>query len=173
MKLNQRERYAVFATGFIILIFILGNFVISPYFSQMARMENTIQVQSKALEEMRVSKAQYNDLQKTIAQSKMRLTQREKGFTLFSFLDDLAGKVQIKGHIAYMKPSRISQKNGKYKLSRVEMKLQDITMNQLVPFLYMIETSHNGVYINRISISKTETVEGFINAVLQLVTYES
>ena len=71
-----------------------------------------------------------------------------------------------------MKPSKKAQKNSPYKLSRVEMKLDAITLEQLTNFLYGVETSQNMVDIKKISISKKDKKQGLITAVLQVETME-
>jgi len=87
-------------------------------------------------------------------------------------LDQLAGEAGIKDHIAYMKPSKSRPKNSPYNLSMVELKLQGISIKQLTPYLYMVETSKNMVFIRRISITKTGK-EGMIDAILQVETFEA
>jgi len=72
-----------------------------------------------------------------------------------------------------MKPSKSEQKDSQFKLSAVEMKIQGINMKQLTPYLYMVETSKNSVFVRRVSITKKgEGEEGFIDVVLQVETYE-
>ncbi|KKK54471.1 hypothetical protein LCGC14_3084410, partial [marine sediment metagenome] len=93
-------------------------------------------------------------------------------YTLFSFLDRLAGEAGIKDRIAYMKPSTSTTTNGRYKISSVEMKLESISLEELVTYLYKTETSKNLVNIKRISISKTGTEREFLNAILHVETFE-
>ena len=71
-----------------------------------------------------------------------------------------------------MKPTRKVEKNSPYKLSRVEMKLEAITLEQLTNYLYGIETSKNKVDIKKISISKKDKKQGLITAILQIETIE-
>jgi general secretion pathway protein M len=91
---------------------------------------------------------------------------------LFSFLDRLAGESGIKDQISYMKPSKTVQKNSPYKISRVEMKLDAITLEQLTNYLHGVETSKNMVDIKKISISKKDKKQGLLTAVLQVETVE-
>ena len=99
------------------------------------------------------------------------LRQRERGFTLFAFLDRLAGETGLKDKIIYMKPSTTRQKLQKYKTSVVEMKLQGINLKDLTAYLYRVETSKNIVFIKRLSISKTDQGQGLINAVMTVETF--
>jgi len=121
---------------------------------------------------MTALKSEYNTIKKRTELSKLRFEKREKGFTLFSFLDKLTGKAGIKNHVIYMKPSTSVQKNSPFKISQVEMKLQGLTLKQLTSYLHMVETSKNLANIKRLSISKTGKQEGFIDAVLQVETAE-
>ena len=52
------------------------------------------------------------------------------------------------------------------------MKLQDITMSQLLAYLHGIETSTDMISIKRLSISKGEQKADLINTVLQVETLE-
>jgi general secretion pathway protein M len=174
MKLNRREKYAVIAAGFFICLFIVMKLLVFPFMEKKERLEKSLQAKTKMLTEMLVLQSEYNDLKKNAELSKIRFAQRPPGFTLFSFLDRLAGEVGIKQNISYMKPSKSDQKDSQFKLSAVEMKIQGINMKQLTPYLYMIETSKNSVFIRRISITKKgEGEEGFIDVVLQVETYEA
>ena len=71
-----------------------------------------------------------------------------------------------------MKPTKKVEKGSPYKLSRVEMKLDAITLEQLTNYLYKVETSKNMVDIKKISISKKDKKHGLITAVLQVETVE-
>jgi len=71
-----------------------------------------------------------------------------------------------------MKPTKKVQKNSPYKLSRVEMKLDAITLEQLTTYLYEVETSKNMVEIKKLVISKKDKKQALITAVMQVETME-
>ena len=171
-KLNKRERYGIMVAAGVVGIFIIAIFIVQPLISKTDRLRKNLQNKALELEQMRQLQSEYASLTQTTKISKSKFLGRQKGFTLFSFLDRLAGDAGIKDRISYMKPSKKVQKNSPYKISRVEMKLQSITKAQLVPFLHRVETSRNQVTINRISISKTKKPEGYITVVLQVETIE-
>jgi general secretion pathway protein M len=72
-----------------------------------------------------------------------------------------------------MKPTKTIQKNSNYKISRVEMKLDNITLEQLAKYLYSVETSKNMVMVKKVSISKKEKKQGLVNVILQVETMEA
>ena len=91
---------------------------------------------------------------------------------MYAFLNTLAGQTGIKDRISYMKPTTSAEKDSPYKISRVEMKLEDITLEQLTAYLYGVETSKNMVDVKKLSISKKDKTQGLITAVLQVETVE-
>ena len=171
-NLNKREKYAVYAASGLIAFFILIQVIISPIINKRERMTRTLQAKTKILEEMRILQSEYGMIGEKARLSKKRFKARKKDFTLFSFLDRLADKSEIKNHITYMKPSTSAREKSGYKVSKVEMKLQGITLKQLTSYLHGVETSKNIVSIKRISIVKTGIKEAYVNAVLQIETVE-
>ncbi len=171
-KLTKREKYSIYALSSVILLFIVIQFFVFPSIDKRKRLKRALQVKADALENMIALKSEYGEIEKRKQLSRVRFENREKGFTLFSFLDRLTGEARIKERVTYMKPSTTAQKNSAYKISQVEMKLQGLTLQQLTTYLHMVETSKNMVYLKRLSISKTGKPEGFIDAVLQVETVE-
>ena len=171
-KLTKREKYTIYALSGVIFLFILIQFIVFPSIDKRKRLKRTLQVKEDALLEMIALKSEYDAIEKRTNLAKVSFENREKGFTLFSFLDRLTGKARIKEYVTYMKPSTTVQKNNSYKISQVEMKLQGLTLQQLTTYLHMVETSKNMVYVKRLSISKTGKQEGFVDAVFQVETVE-
>ncbi len=171
-NLNKRERYGILLAAGVIGIFIIAVFIVEPFLSRSANMKNSRQTKADMLVEMQKLQSEYTALTQQAKVSKSRFQRRQKGFTLFSFLDRLAGESGIKDRISYMKPTKKVQKNSPYKISRVEMKLESITLEQLTNYLYGVETSKNMVDIKKISISKKDKNQGLLTAVLQVETVE-
>lgn len=171
-NLNKHQKYAVYAASGLIALFILIQVIISPIISKSERLTRTLQAKTKTLEEMRILQSEYAIIREKAVTYKKRFEARNKDFTLFSFLDRLADKSGIKNHITYMKPSTSAREKSGYKVSKVEMKLQGITLKQLTSYLHGVETSKNIVSIKRISIVKTGIKEGYVNVVLQIETVE-
>ncbi len=171
-NLNKREKYVVYAVSGLIALFILIKVIISPIIDKRERMNRALQAQTKTLEEMRRLQSEYGIIKEKARLYKKRFKTRNKNFTLYSFLDRLAVQSGMKNHIAYMRPTTSDREKSGYKISKVEMKLQSVTLNQLTSYLHGVETSKNIVSIKRISIVKTGIKEGYVDAVLQVETVE-
>ena len=168
-RLSKRERYAVSGALLTFAGFLLIQFAIFPALEEKARLKRAVQFKTEALRDMKRLKAEYDALTKNAEQQKRRYAGRPKGFTLFAFLDKLARETGIKDRIAYMKPSGSVQKDGP-KISVVEMKLQAITLEQLIKYLYGMETSDNMVTLKRASLLKKGKDQPAIDAILQVET---
>ena len=171
-KLNKRERYVIMIGVGVAVIFLVFQFIVEPLFNRAAQKKKTLQTKAVMLQQMRQWQVEYEALTQTANVSKSRFSKRQKGFTLYSFLQQLAGKAGVKDRITYMKPTKKVQKNNPYKLSRVEMKLDAITLEQLTTYLYEVETSKNMVEIKKIAISKKDKKQALITAVMQVETFE-
>jgi general secretion pathway protein M len=172
-KLNRREKYIIYGAGCLLGLLIIIQLAIRPFFGNRRQLQRSLQSKKMELEEMQRLQTEYQLLKEKLQLSEVRFSKREKGFTLFSFLDQLAGQAGIKDRISYMKPSKAVQKNSNYIISRVEMKLDDITLQQLTAYLYGVETSKNMVLVKKLSISKTEKKQGLIGVILQVETVEA
>ena len=171
-KLSKREKMAIgIGIGFV-GIFVLLQVAVFPFMDARERLQRRLVSHTRSYDEIRQLRLKYLALQDQADTSKTKFSRRQRGFTLFSFLDKLAGQVGIKERITYMKPSSTKQKDTPYSLSLVEMKLNGITMEQITKFLYQIETSQNMIHVRRLSLSKKEEKEGLLNVILQVETFE-
>ncbi len=171
-NLQRREKMAVMLAGAALVIFLILELIIFPIIDRRTRLHSLINSQKLTLAEMQSKQEQYNALTRNTRDMENRLKRRAKNFTLFSLIDQLAGKNGIKTNIASMKPNTANLKNSPYGLSTVEMKIQALTMDQLAPFLHGIENNNNMVWIKRLSISKGGKNDSLLDVVLQVATLQ-
>lgn len=171
-NLQRREKMALTVAGVVLGIFIIAQLIIMPPLNRRARLSEQIITQTQALQEMRLRAAEFRALTKSTFSSEAHLKNRARGFTLFSFLDTLAGQSGIKQNIIYMRPSTSNLKGSPYTLSMVELRIDALTMQQLVSFLHGVEASPDMIWIRRISLTRGEKEEDLINAILQVETFQ-
>ena len=171
MRLARREKHLVSVAACCIAIFLVFQFLIFPFFENRRRIQRGVRAKERGLEEIIKLRADYQAYQKGSQGIQQAIAKRKKGFTLFSFLEKAAGEAEVKARIKYMKPS-ISSGTGPYKESMVEMKLEAITLPQLVGYLYRIESPDDLVNIKRISISENKKEQGYLDAILQVITFQ-
>ena len=171
MKLAKREKYFIGVGGAALGIFFIFQLIIVPLFDSRQRLLRGAEAKEAALSEMLRMKAEYENYQSGSQGIEKYLANRVNGFTLFSFLEQAAGAAEVKEHIKYMKPST-SKGSGPYKESMVEIKLETITMKQLVGYLHHVESPENVVSVKRISIKGNKNEPGYLDVVLQVLTLE-
>jgi len=166
--LSQRERYAVYLGAAFIGCFLFFEAVVMPVASKKAALEAQLSGKQRDLAKMQVLQREYESLARAMSTADTYLQKRPAGFTLFSFLDTLAGRAGVKGNIAYMRPSETVGEKDKPAVSVVEMKLDGVSLEGLVSYLYMIETSGMGVFVTRLSIASHGKNKGIIEAVMRV-----
>ncbi len=171
MRLARREKYLVSLAGCIIALLILFHFLILPFFEKKDSLEQGSKAKEIALKEVLLMSAEYQAHKKNFQGLQKLLAKRNKGVTLFSFLEKEADEAAVKGHIKYMKPS-VSQGTGQYKESMVEIKLEGITLKQLTGYLYRIESPEDVISIKRISIKENKKESGYLDSILQVMTLQ-
>ena len=169
IRINPREKRTIIAGGCLIAALLVYVFVVSPYMTAMERLDRRIAKKTEELAEVLALQGEYFRLREgtKILEEMVRST---PGFSLLSFLENLATKNRIKKQIAYMKPLT-TPGNDRYRESSVEMKLDSLTLKQLVDYLYQIEQSPQPIRIKRLNIAKKRG-KAYLDVTLQASTFE-
>ena len=168
--LSRRERIFVKSALVFVIIFLLVRFVIIPFSGQQARLNQSLDGEKEKLAEMLSIQKEVASVSRKMNDAMSGLDRRGTNFTLFSFLDRLAGEAGVKDSITYMKPTTEDSEAGNSRLSLVEMKLEAVSLENLVTYVYKIETSSGMVFVKRLSLSRHERDTGGVDAVMQVVT---
>jgi general secretion pathway protein M len=134
------------------------------------QLERRLVGQHRNMTEMLQLQAEAAELRQMLGRANSALQRRDANFTLYRFLDRLAGEAGVKEKISYMKPSSQTHKDGGTVTSTVEMKLQALTLDQLVAYLSKVEGGPNMVWVRRLAITKKDRQQKTIDAVLQVET---
>jgi general secretion pathway protein M len=172
-SMSTRERYAVGFAAVFVFVFFVDQLMISPFLDSKEKKRKLFREKAAQVQEMRSMQADYMAMTAKSESFRRMAAGKAEGFTLFSFLEQIAGQTGIKESISYMKPSKTVQKDTNVTLSLVEIKFQNIDMKKLMDFLYQVETSPNAVYVSGISLTKTGKDQNLLTAILQIETVES
>ena len=170
MQLAKREKYLISLAVVIIVLALVIQLAIMPFVEKREQYNNNVAVKQKNLQEMMSLRQEYLALEQGSDILAQRLASRPQSFTLFSFLEKAAGDAGVKENIKYMKPSASTGK-GPFKESLVEMKLERITLGQMVGYLKLIESPGMLVSIKRISIQSNKKETQYLDAILQVLTF--
>ena len=155
--------------AFAIAAFCILQFVVFPMLEDRKRLRRGILAKEAGLREMVRLSGEYAALKQRSQVAENVIKRRAPGFTLFSFLEKAAGKAGVKRNIKYMKPSS-SKGDGRWAEAMVEMKLDGISLERLMGYLYLIELSKMAVSIKRCAVTENKGQKGALDVVLQVVT---
>ena len=170
-SLDKREQRVLFGGILFVVCFLLFQFVVVPFFESRTKIEKSIERKRSELVNIAKLQKEYEVIRSEAGGVKVKLSQRAPDFTLFTFLDKQATASKVKNRIKYMKPST-SEGNDNLNQSVVEMKLQRVTLKSLVLFIRLVESVDNVVSIRRISIQQSGREPGYLDVILQIMTFE-
>lgn len=170
-SLDAREKRVLLGGCVFILCFAVLQLVILPFWNSRANIETSIERKRGELIKIKQLQKEYQQLKEQEGGIQARIKQRPTGFTLFTFLDKQAAKAQVKKQIKYMKPS-IQEGDDNLNESMVEIKLQRTTLKDIVAFILLVESEENVVSIRRISIQENGKEQGYLDVILQIITFE-
>lgn len=170
-NLESRERLILIGGVAFLICFMLFRFTIVPFISTKNRLEQSTERKKEELVTIKELQQEYLTLKKEEGNIQAMITSRGPQFSLFTFLDQQAERVQVKKQIKYMKPSTIEGEDTLNE-TMVEMKFQLISLEALVGFLRLVESEKNVVFVKRISIQESGTEPGLLDVILQIVTFE-
>ncbi|MDJ0623111.1 MAG: type II secretion system protein GspM [Desulfocapsaceae bacterium] len=170
-RLEPRERLIVTIGGCVFLVFLILQFIVAPYLEATQQLDRSLASRKGDIVELQLLQQEYQQLQVQAGGIREKLEKRSADFSLFTFLDSQATATAIKNYISYMKPSTTEGGETELIESMVEMKIQEIPLEQLVNFLKAIESPENVVSIKRVSLQQSGQQSNALDAILQIITF--
>ena len=171
-RISRRDQIALTIGGACVLLFLLLRFGLFPLLDSRDRLKKGLATREKAVVEMRDLQNRYRELHGKANALQEQLAGRQAGFSLFAFLEQMAAQSEVKKNIAYMKPSESTGDEGLFKEVLVEIKLQDVSLKQLVDFLKLIEAPDKIVALKRISVQEGKKEKGTLDVIMQVVSLD-
>jgi hypothetical protein len=169
-RLSRRERWVV--GGGALLIFLLFGylFILSPMLDRLKLFDQLIPRKEREMTEL-------NDLAATYAALSSRLSEVEgrirpsADFSILSFVEETAGRTQVRGNIAYIRPLAF-QTHEKIREVPVEVKVENLTLSRLVGFLSAVEQGPALLRVRRLSLKTRFADPQFMDATFVVSSYE-
>jgi len=170
-RLEKREKFVLLFGVCLVAGFIILQTMILPYLEARTSMMRSLSKNENELVEIQLLKQEYLELKSRQGDIEKRLAERTPGFSLFSFIEEQAAVTNVKERVTYMKPTANEIDEG-FNESIVEMKMEQLTLDQLVSFLSKIESEEKIVSIQRISIQENGQVQGLLDTVMSIKTFQ-
>jgi general secretion pathway protein M len=132
------------------VLFLFFKVAIDPLFKHSADLDRQIVSARRQLAELRTMQQEYQR-QKSVVDTINTQLKKQQNFAIFSRLEEFAGQTGIRNKILYMKPT-VSTPSEVYNEESVEIKMEGVTLDQLVRYLHQVENSPQLLKIKRLEI---------------------
>ena len=170
-RLPKRQQLAIACGGGLVLVILLIQLLILPFMEAKSTVNQSIRKNEKTLTEMLLLAKDYRLLKRQAEKVQQVLARRVPNFSLFSYLEKIAGDAGVKSSIKSMNAAKGST-SGPYEELLVDIRLEKITLKQLTDFLYLLESPQELIGVKRIALAKMPASPEYLSAQVQAVTYQ-
>jgi type II secretory pathway component PulM len=135
VKLESRDKKVLFIGGAAAAVILLYAFVWSPLTADLSRKRDLIPRKERDLVDMRAMRDQYGELQKRLQQAQADAVRRGP---LLTEIENVTKRANQSSKIVSLKPQAGAQTDT-FKESIVEIKLENITLYDVVNYVYLLE----------------------------------
>ena len=169
IDLKNKERKLIAVCAALVFAALVHGLIVSPILKKRSELDNKTSAALDQLYELKLLQREYDQI---LAENKIinqRLSKRPRDFALFSFLDQTANKLNLKKNLTSLKPSR---KNIDNSLAEdiVEVKLEGISLENLVNYLYEIESAGAAIAVASIRIQPESRLGGGLNVSMMVTS---
>ncbi len=171
--ITSRERLYLIIGG-ITLVGLLLYGVYSTaalYLDRMKGLDRLIHQKEEALTTLDQIRREYVQIKNQTGSLDERIQKDQGRFSLLSFLESLAGTADVRSRIAYMRPQTMAMVD-QYRETSVEMKIENVTLDQAVRFLSSIEQAPHVLKIKNLHFRTRYANPQFLDVTFLVSTYE-
>ncbi len=172
-RLGNREKVILSIGVAIVLGILVHALVIAPVMNNRSSRQTKLRNMQNDLVSIMELAEQYEQGKQSTNGDWDKLVSR-KNFSLENYLGQLARQAKVMGNTKYIKSSKKPIANSSFAQSIADIKLDDVTLEELVHYLHKIETSPNFLSVRRITITRSQKPDDFgVSAVFQVTTIEA
>ena len=172
MNLTQREKQTIAAGAVLFGLIIVFQVFIRPAISRIRTLRRVVSDKQKLLGELRAKSEQYEAVSIELEKIQSEMERKPEERKILSFVERIQKDSGLMQKVVYMKPSTMTVKDV-YEQKTIEIKLQSITLDQLIQFLLKIESSELTIGIRTLEIKRGLRDSGLLDTTIQLVSLSS
>lgn len=171
IRLSTREKWMLGGGAVIAASLILYFALVDPTLQRMAQLDSLIPRKERDLRDLLLLKQEFQGVSKEIVDIERRLP-AQSSFSPLSFLEENAAKNRIKGNIAFIRPLAAQEHQSQYREVPVEVKVEKVTLSQIIPYLTALENSPHRLRIKRLSIKTRFSNPDLMDVTFMVLSYE-
>lgn len=167
IRLTQREK--LLAGGIVISIAAWSLFTagIKPALARIETLNRVIYEKQQELDKVRARSKEYIFLRNSFDNLRTKVSSQQKTFELLPFLDSLIGECGLEENVATM-TQQVLPIDENYSETIVEVRLESLSLNQLVDFLLKIESSHVLARTKSLHIQSNAKSKNLLDSVVEI-----
>ena len=140
IRLTRKEKLLAIALTVFVVGWVLFAFAVNPAIERTKTLSRVISEKQDELQKIRDISTEYITLRNSLDNLRTKVALQEKGFELLPFLESLIREHGIAKKMTTMK-QRVLIHGPQHSETIVEVKLENLTLKQLVDFLLKVESS--------------------------------
>ena len=171
MRLKRRERSLIIGLAIFIAASVSFVFCIRPAAARIETLSRVIPKKERALEELRTKSVEYLALRAGLDHLDNEAAGGEEGLELLAFLESIIAELHLTRKVTTMKPEMVRLDSG-YREVIVEIKLENVTLEQLVDFLLKTKSSERLLRTKSLHAKKNAAGPGLLDTTVQVSALE-
>jgi len=167
IRLTRREKLLIIVSAVFITVWAIYAFAVKPVVARMETLERIIPQKQRELVMLRAKCEEYAMLHGSLDGLQARVASQKEGFELLPFLESLIHQCGLAENVVMMKPHTVLLESN-YRETIVEIKLENLTLSQLVDFLGKVESSNVLVKTRTLHIKRNLTNRDLLDATLEV-----
>ena len=140
ISITKKEKQLI-AAGVVFVVLVIGfQLFVAPAIKSVKSLESILSAKQKQLAEMRSRSRQYINLSEKLKKVRSKIVGKQAGEQILSVIEQMQSDCGLTPNVVDMKPVTTVVKQ-KYEETSIEIKLQAVTLGQLIRFLSKVESS--------------------------------
>ena len=167
MRLTQREKLMTVTSVIFILTWALFTFALKPAMIRAETLSRVVPQKQNELHKIRIKSKEYIFLQKNLHDLQMQLAAQERNFELLPYLESLIRQGGLEKRVVSMKHQELPLDEN-YSENIVQMRLEAVTIKEIIDLLQKIKTSNVLTTIKSLYIKKNQMNANLLDSIIEI-----
>ena len=151
------------------MLLVVFQIFVRPAIGRVRTLRRVISEKRQVLSELLAKSQEYNTVSSELEKIRSEMEQRPEERKILSFIEGIQKECGLMQKVVYMKPSA-NIVNDVYEETTIEIKFQNITWDELIQFLFKIESSELTLGIKTLNIKRGVQDSNLLDTIVQLVS---
>lgn len=169
MNLTKREKQIIAAGAVLLMLIVAFHFFVRPAIRRVRTLRRVLSDKRQVLGELRAKSQEYNAISRELEKIRLEMGRQPEERKILSYVERVQKDCGLMQKALSMKPSTMMV-NDVYEETTIEIKLQSITLEQLIQFLLKIESSELTIGIRTLDIKRGVRDSRLLDTTVKLVS---